>query len=157
MKHSIATLLIVTLLVSCRCVNINRTIELNIDKTEDYCGGAFPEKEIIDELKTPKRYNGKLYVHSKKNRTDDGIELVFKDGKCIIKRFSDGIYYVFTQPKMTREDHMKNQKLLEQGVDIECLVQENLRTSLAFEILSSTKSITAQVNFICDPCTPPRP
>ena len=157
MKYSIAILLITTLLVSCKSKNTARTIKFNVDKTEDYCGGAFPEEEILAEFRKPKPYSGKLYVHSKEDRIDDGIELVFVEGKCTASGFSDRIYYVFLQPKMTPKDHIENQKLLEQGIDIGCLEGENMRASLRFEIVPSTKSISAQVHFICDPCTPPRP
>ena len=38
--------------------------------TSDYCGGANPNDELIEELNTPKPFNGTIYIHKDPERRD---------------------------------------------------------------------------------------
>lgn len=140
---------------------MNSSIKLEVTATKDYCGGANPAEEMLEELKKPQPYSGTLYLHNNKARQDDGIEIVFVDGLATADGLNNGFYYMFTEKKIDidkiQEDQESLEKMAIEGIDIGCLFGESQRSVFEFEVDDKTKIITQQMHIRCNPCLPPAP
>ncbi|MGB0849938.1 MAG: hypothetical protein ACPGTP_01720, partial [Bacteroidia bacterium] len=68
MKNILIAILLPLTMVACKSKMKNKSVTLNVQSTEDYCGGAYPPDDLIKDLRTPKAYAGKLYLHSTADR-----------------------------------------------------------------------------------------
>lgn len=81
------------------------SVEITITQTEQYCGGAAPPKEMLDELNRPKPYvNKTLYIRKDTNDLDAAI--LYKlttdtKGKALVK-LKPGRYSIVDENKKDR-------------------------------------------------------
>ena len=132
-------------------------IKFEITQTQDYCGGAMPPEEVLEEYRTPKPFAGTLYIHQNAGRTDDGIALKFENGSATTEGLVRGTYTVFLEKKMDIEAMTNDESIARQGIDIGCLQAQNLMPIFSFEVEAKTKKITNKVHLKCNPCLPPAP
>ena len=148
-------------MLSCKTQLIERSIKFEITSTEDYCGGAAPPEEMLAELKTPKPYNGIVYIHKDVNRADDGITLNVTEGKSSQVGFIEGEYFIFKDEKINPDNfHKKQEEAVKDGgvpADINCIMNNNLIMLGKFTVAADTKSISKNIHIICDPCELPKP
>lgn len=149
-------------MVACKSKINKQSTSFYVVSTEDYCGGAYPPDEIIEDLKTPKNFTGTLYIHSERNRSDKGVSLNVKDGNASISGLVAGDYYVF---RYEQPEAIKTKKINENQapdptnvqVSQRCL-EERAKTVLTrFTLLKETLAVKLQLHLVCDPCMPPRP
>lgn len=154
MKGKVIIIAIALLAMGCKSQVVNRVIKLTVTETSDYCGGAAPPAELLQELSKEKPFKGKLYVHSMPDRADDGQTLTISDGELKQSGFSEGAYFVFLYPKTNREELTKT-KMDEEMIS--CLEMRSLEFATNFVVAKETKIVTLKVHKMCHPCTPPRP
>ena len=154
MKGKVIIIAIALLAMGCKSQVVDRVIKLTVTETSDYCGGAAPPAELLQELSKEKPFTGKLYVHSLPDRGDDGQILIMSNGELKQSGFSEGVYFVFQYPKINREELTKT-KMDEEMIS--CLEMLSLQFAANFVVAKETKSVTFKVHKICDPCIPPRP
>jgi hypothetical protein len=142
--------------MGCKNQVVNRVIKLNVTETSDYCGGASPPTELLQDLKKEKPFTGTLYVHAMPDRTDDGQTLIISNGKLKQSGFSEGEYFVFLLPKISRNREDMSNAQMDQEM-ILCLEMVSLQGNANFTIAKKTKSVSFNVHKMCNPCIPPRP
>ena len=133
------------------------TIQFEFLHTQDYCGGAYPPEELLEELKTPSPYSGTLYVHQNKDRSDKGIQLQFVEGKVAQEGFVEGTYYMFLYPKYTPSEIESSPVSPSDGPTPECFEKRSLTVLTSFEISRESTEIKKTIHIACDPCGLPRP
>ncbi len=157
MKKIIIALVVISSLFACKSNKKKKAVKFEIAATSDYCGGAAPPEEMIEDMRTPKPYTGVLYIHKDQNREDDGIKLIFDEGAATVRGLVPGQYYAYLEKKMDLENESAINELASQGIDIGCLIELNLMFMFDFTIEESTKIITDKMHKICNPCLPPAP
>ena len=80
--------------MGCKSQLVDRVIKFNITETSDYCGGAAPNEEVMQTLRTKKPYTGTLYVHASSDRSDDGQVLTITNGEVKQAGFVEGKYHL---------------------------------------------------------------
>ncbi len=135
----------------------HETINFEIQATEDYCGGAAPPEELINELRTPKPYTGKIYVHNTSDRTDEGVSLDVLEGKASASGFVEGTYHLFLYKKYVPTSSGSNKESISPFNTPECQKDKSLKSLGSFEVARDTKTISKQIHVMCDPCMEPRP
>jgi hypothetical protein len=145
---------LLSLTFGCKSQLSDRVIKFTVTETSDYCGGAAPNEEVMQSLLTKKPFTGTLYVHSMPERMDEGQALQIQDGTLKQSGFSEGVYFIYTQPKLNRSDS-STMKLDEDLVN--CLEMFSLHQTANFIVSKETKSVTFNVHTMCDPCAPPNP
>lgn len=140
---------------------MTKSIKLEVTAKRDYCGGANPGEELLEEMRKPQNYSGILYLHSSKERKDDGVEIVFVEGLATAEGLNNGTYYMFLEKKIDlnklQEDQEAIEKMASQGIDIGCLFGESQQSAFNFEVVDKTKVITREMHIKCNPCLPPAP
>ena len=157
MKKILIALVVTSSLFACKSTKRHKAVKFEIAITSDYCGGAAPPEEMIEEMRTPKPYTGVLYIHKSQNREDAGIELTFEKGSATANGLVPGQHYAFLDKKMDLENESAMNELASQGTDIGCLIELNFSPMFTFQIEESTKIITDKMHKICNPCIPPAP
>lgn len=166
MKFTIA-LFSTLLFISCKTASLDRSIKFNLTSTSDYCGGAMPDQSIIDDLNTPKPFNGTLYIHIDPERKDKGIAQEFKNGKASISGLVNGEYLLFEYPAINIEE-LENNKESEDNEEMEntgsnglmkseCKLMKNFQVLEGITIDQETKEISINIHLTCDPCGEPLP
>ncbi|MDG1720879.1 MAG: hypothetical protein P8I31_06465 [Bacteroidia bacterium] len=147
--------------VSCKSTSIDRSIKFNLTNTSDYCGGAMPNEDLIDDLNTPKPFNGVIYIHKDPERKDKGIAQKFKNGKASISGLVNGEYLLFEHPAIDIEELEKNDKTENnqpQGImESECKFMKNFQVLEVVSIDQETKDVSINIHLSCDPCNEPMP
>jgi hypothetical protein len=155
-----SALILALIFVSCKSTSPNRSIKFNVTSTSDYCGGAMPDEKLIDDLNTPKPFNGIIYIHKDPERKDKGIIQEFKNGKANISGLVNGEYLLFEYPAIDIEK-LENNKIENdqpQGImDSECKFMKNFQILEVVSIDQETKDVSININLICDPCIEPMP
>lgn len=157
MKKIIIALVVTSSLFACKSNKKDKSVKLEIAVTSDYCGGAAPPDEMIEEMRIPKPYTGVLYIHKSRHREDDGIELTFDKGAATAKGLVPGQYYAYLEKKMDLKNESAMNEIASQGIDVGCLIELNFMIMFVFNIEESTKIITEKMHKICNPCLPPAP
>ena len=89
-----------------------------------------PDEKLIDDLNTPKPFNGIIYIHKDPERKDKGIIQEFKNGKANISGLVNGEYLLFEYPAIDIEK-LENNKIENdqpQGImDSECKFMKNFQ------------------------------
>lgn len=134
---------------------MNSSIKFELTETSDYCGGALPPEELLEDYKTPKPFLDTLYIHQSKYRADDGVVVAFVNGNATVQGLVMGEYYSFLSPKFDVEAMMQDETLHQQGINIGCLHQENLTPVFSFIIEDKTKKLVQNIHKKCNPCVPP--
>lgn len=153
------------LFFGCKTQLVERGLKFTITSTEDYCGGAYPPEELLAQLKTPKAFNGTLYIHKTSDRSDDGIAIILKEGTANQSGFVEGKYFIFREMKVNMEELHKPKEEEEEertvnGLpprDIGCIIMKNHLIIGQFTITNETKEVTQNINLVCDPCGEPKP
>lgn len=136
---------------------MNKTIHLEVTATRDYCGGANPGEEMLQEYRQPRPYQGQIYVHSSREREDEGIALTVSDGRATVKGLTKGEYFLYFDKKINEEDIKNNVKFKGLNVDPECLLFENRKALAEFAVNEETKTLQFELHKVCNPCLPPAP
>ena len=152
------SLLITTILfVSCKTSQFNRTVKINIMSTSDYCGGANPNDELIEELNTPKPFNGTIYIHKDPERRDKAITKRFVNGKATISTRIMGItdLGLFQYPAINLKKIENN----ESGAIMknDCRIEKNFQPLGMIIVDPETKEVSLDIHLTCDPCSEPMP
>lgn len=145
------------LFISCIPAKYNKTIKLNIMSTSDYCGGAKPSDDIIDELNTPKPFNGTIYIHTNPERRDKGVAKKIKNGEGTITLPIMGItdLVFFQYPAMNIKKLEKNGALAIK--ENECEIRRNFQRLDMINVDTETKEVSTNIHLTCDPCSEPKP
>lgn len=141
--------------MACKSKKIKNAIQFEITTTQDYCGGAAPPDELIEDLRTPKPYTGSLYIHQNATREDDGIVVEVANGTCSSEGLVEGTYYVYLDPKMPEISRANLSPINIQKAD--CNLQHNRKPLATIALDNSTALVTQNLHIICDPCMEPRP
>lgn len=156
MKNSLLTILIATTLLSCKSKKVIEPITLSIKSTESYCGGAAPSQELLDDLKVPKDFQGRLYLHKERNRTDNAELLVFKNGSLELFGLSSGTFYLFRYPIM--ENSTSEEPNMTRDMEREkCLKKISLQPIDSFTVEKNLSVISKSIHLDCNPCLEPAP
>lgn len=171
---------ILSLVVLSSCANrlTKRQIVFDFKYTEDYCGGAYPDEEILKELATPKDFTKKLYLTDNPKREGANFELNF-DNKGLAKRsgFAVGTYYLYMAPKLNIDSVMmafekiaepepqpivigeeeSEPQPIEMLINPRCVLKQNYTPIATFEVKKSTRKLQDTLKIVCDPCLPPKP
>lgn len=133
------------------------TIQFEFLHTSEYCGGAYPPEELLEELRTPSPYSGTVYVHQHEDRSDTGIQLEFKEGKVAQEGFVEGKYFMFLYPKYAPTENESTRVTPTYGPTVECFKKRSLTVLTSFEISRESTEIKKTIHVACDPCALPRP
>ena len=125
--------------------------------TSDYCGGANPNDELIEELNTPKPFNGTIYIHRDPERRDKGIKKRFVNGKATISTRIMGItdLELFQYPAIDFKKIENN----ESGAIMkdDCRIQKNFQPVGVIIVDPETEEVSLDIHLTCDPCSEPMP
>ena len=157
MKNFLVISIILFGLASCSTKLAKRSIDLKIQYTSDYCGGAAPPEELINNLRKPKPFTGKMFIHQDLQRNDDGIEVTFVEGVAKISGLVEGDYYLYKEAKVNMDSFYRNVVVDMPMVDPNCLYAWQNTTLAKFSVDKKTKSVSDTLNFECNPCEPPQP
>jgi hypothetical protein len=163
MRNLLVLSLGMVILSSCASLMTKRKIQFNYHVTEDYCGGAFPSEDILEELKTPKLYNGTLYMNNNPVREGKEIKLEFTNGVAKQKGFKAGTYFVFKDKKMDADSvhqaaaEPTDDMYTEEMIDPICLLMHNSQPLGTVQIDKKTRIVADSIHIMCNPCLPPQP
>lgn len=138
---------------------------MEVSTTSEYCGGAKPNAEILEPLKTPKKYDGTLYVASstvERSATTE-MPLTLVQGVGSLTGLQNGKYIVYQKPFLDVQNIIENihndKKLQEEygTVDLECMKAENYNPLVTFEVNDATTKVKLTPHLKCNPCLPPAP
>ena len=155
MKKIIVLLSLTIALIACKSKKVKSSIQFEITTTEDYCGGAYPPDELVEDLRTPKAYTGNVYLHSSVIREDDGIMIEVVDGKCSKEGFVEGTYFLYLSPKMLEVVKESLSPTNQERAD--CNFKENRKALATIALLKNSTVIKQNLHKVCDPCMGPRP
>lgn len=129
-------------------------VELNVNETEQYCGGAQPPEEILQELSTPHPVtNRTLYISPESKKTVVVIDVL--EGKATTQ-LKPGKYEV----RLFSEEQLKEQLSMQEewlGDEEECYKQWMRKVVGTFEITKKSESVSFNIEVSCDPCLPAPP
>ncbi len=154
-KKIIVLISLTVALIACKSKKVKSSIQFEITTTEDYCGGAYPPDELVEDLRTPKVYTGKVYLHNSVIREDDGIVIDVVDGKCSKEGFVEGTYFLFLSPKMLKLAKETLSPANQERAD--CNFKENRKVLATIALLKNSTIIQQNLHKVCDPCLEPRP
>ena len=155
MKKIIILISLTVALITCKSKKVKSSIQFEITTTEDYCGGAYPPDELVEDLRTPKVYTGKVYLHNSVIREDDGIVIDVVDGKCSKEGFVEGTYFLFLSPKMLKVATETLSPANQERAD--CNIKEKRKELATTALLKNRTIIKQNLHKVCDPCMEPRP
>jgi len=159
-KTTLATFIITLLLSSCSSSknstsasdNSQKTdeiINLTIEYTSNYCGGANPPDELLERLKIPKAYaNMDIYI-SKESNINNVIKITADANGKVTTSLSDGKYYLFMPEKIAAKSTNERD---EKG----CITWKNTPNG-DFSISNGSKEVVVTIKKTCDACGPLRP
>lgn len=140
-----------TLIISsCGNRKNNKPVNVTLFYTQQYCGGAAPDDEIVEQSKIPKPYTDTLYLHQNPDRLDDGVALVFNaQGKAKLAGVSEGTYFGFKYPKID-----PTTLLIDPTKPGDPLCEFNFQNMemIPLNIEATTRSITDTIKLSCNPC-----
>lgn len=153
-KHMNRILIIITLaaLVTASCGNRKKKkpITVTMFYNEQYCGGAAPDDEILEQYNIAKPFQDTLYLHEGPDQHDDGILLIFnKQGKAKLSVAGNGTYFAFRYPKMDLSTLVANPQV---PGDPLCEFNFKNREMIPLNFDVETTSITDTIRFSCNPC-----
>jgi hypothetical protein len=128
-------------------------IQFDIYYTEQYCGGAAPPDELMEELHTPKPYSDTIYIHEIKDarREAASLKIRLKKGKGDLPYLANGVYVAYKAP-VYQIDSSSSDFGREN-----CYYESSFMPFFTFTISEPNQFITDTVNIQCDPCVPPMP
>lgn len=148
---------LVTIFISCKNKKIaaeqQNAIQFRIYYIEEYCGGAEPTEEIMEQMMQPKPYSDSLYIHKIEdaNREEIAVKIRLKKGEGSLLSLPPGHYNAFNTPihsiDSASEDMGKEQ----------CYFMQSRMPFFSFKIEGANAMITDTLMKSCDPCIPPRP
>lgn len=129
------------------------SIQFKIFYTAEYCGGAAPTEEIMEQLNQPKPYSDSIYIHSMKDadRTEVAVKLLLKKGEGSVMSLPPGDYNAFITPV-----HQIDSASEDMGME-QCYYMQSRMPFFSFKIESTSVIISDTLLKTCDPCVPPRP
>lgn len=127
----------------------NDEITLKIEYTSNYCGGANPPDELIQKLKTPKKYSEmEIYLSRKDNLSGDLTKLKTDENGEVSTSLNTGTYYLFMPEK-------KNIELKEGGEAESCEKWKNTPNG-EFTVKLDSNEVAISITKTCDTCGPKR-
>lgn len=118
---------------------------LNITITSDYCGGAAPSDQILDQLKQQRKFsNQKFYISTIQGLQDDMKEMTTSAIGNTTVPLSQGTYYVFLPKKISAK--VANKTTSQKQCD-----QWRNTPNGSFTV-SDNNSVSFNIHKSCDPC-----
>ena len=137
--------------------NYNHPVNLKISSTESYCGGANPPDELLEKLRTPKPYTGKIYLNSSAERSNGEIEIDIVDGEFTFLEVKIGAYHLFRYPKYTEATKATSDQTERIDSNPDCKKERSLKSLGQIDITAESEEVEATIHLLCDPCIPPAP
>jgi hypothetical protein len=149
-RYTLILTLAILVFSSCGNRKKKKPINLTLFYTQQYCGGAAPDDEILEQYKMAKPYTDTVYLHQSPDRQDEGVTVrLNKQGKAKLEGVSEGTYFAFRFPKM----NMENIKIdpTKPG-DPLCEHNYQSREMIVLNIESYTTDLSDTLRFSCNPC-----
>ncbi|NNJ56687.1 MAG: hypothetical protein HKP14_11160 [Bacteroidia bacterium] len=141
---------------ACKTNRATKNLTFEITTSQDYCGGAHPTDELVEDMLKPKPYTGTIYIHQSSVREDEGIQLQIEEGKANSSGLSTGTYYLYLTPKLNDPVTETNVSPKEQK-RTECNLMHNKKSLSSFTIEEKSTNVSRNLHIICDPCMDPLP
>lgn len=129
-------------------INRDSIIETGFDAvvalrfTRQYCGGAAPSKEILEQYETPAPLSNSTVVFREKSTRNEIVCTTDNKGKSAIL-FEPGVYDVYLTKSISPD--------LGTGFNADC--KEWFKRKMAtLTISSDKKNYSVDINFVCNPC-----
>lgn len=146
-------LVLISGLVSCGVFRQSGLVTLEITQTDDYCGGAVPPEEILEEMRTP-RPMPEQTIYISQVRKNSLIALNVVEGKATAE-LKPGKYEVRTHSPEDVEAFLLKFRV---GEDMtQCYRDWMGKVVAEFEISKDLSMVKFNVHKTCDPCAPPPP
>ena len=130
---------------------------LAVTYTSEYCGGAYPDDELLEELMVPKPLGKEtVYIFKNENVEDITALQLNKEGKVSLN-LKAGKYSVCKYHHLQVAQEME--ELLSKGPGTEglCPPDWKFQISAELEVGESGGEYTVNLHLICDPCQEPKP
>ena len=130
---------------------------LSVTYTSEYCGGAYPDDEILEELMVPKPFEKEtIYIFNNDNVQDIVSYQLNKEGKVSLN-LQVGKYTVCQYNHLKVAQEMEEQ--LSQGPGKEGFCPPDWKFEIAAELEVGEKGgeYTVNLHLVCDPCKEPKP
>jgi len=130
---------------------------LAVTYTSDYCGGAYPDDEILEELMIPKPLEKEtIYIFNNENVDEITSFQLNKEGKVSLN-LKQGKYSVCMYNHVQVAQEME--ELLSKGPGTEglCPPDWKFQISSELEVGPNGGDYTVNLHLICDPCQEPKP
>lgn len=124
------------------------TVEVTVNFTSDYCGGAYPSEDILSALKKPRLMTNQKIFIVKEGNGEEAINEVKTSEKGIFSTdLEPGKYNIFLPEKMS--DFIGKMASKE--------ICENWKKTPngTFEVVENVKVVSASVYKTCSPCVDP--
>jgi len=147
MKHlTYFSIILLLLAVECSSARQNNAdmIQVKIMYTSDYCGGARPSEEILEELKSMKPFaEQEISIYTNENKRGNPLTIKTDSNGVFNTNIPKGKYFLFINDKL---------KIYENAT--ESCKEWAKKPDIEFEITSG--NIELQFHKKCNPCLPLR-
>lgn len=156
MKNVLITGLALLIISSCKNNTqqlSSESIKFQISSVSDYCGGAAPTDEVMQELQTPKPYEAVLYIHAATDARREGqfLELELRKGFASTVSLAAGDYVAYNKPVYQIDSSQSDW-----GAEM-CKYEQSFMPLFNFKINGPSELVTDTCMLQCDPCVPPMP
>jgi hypothetical protein len=149
-RNTFILMLAILVFSSCGNRKKKKPVNLTLFYTQQYCGGAAPDDEILEQYKIVKPFTDTIYLHQSPDRHDDGVMFILnKLGKVKLEGLSEGSYFAFRFPKINLETIKMDP--LKPG-DPLCEYHYQSREMITLDIEPYTTDLSDTLRFSCSPC-----